>query len=265
MGKRKPREVKWEPIIDQSIFDRLQRVFDDPARRTTISPGVKGGRYSLGGGLVKCGECGHTLTSYKRGTNRDNRAGLRCAKHTGGCGGITIDFDRLERYVFDTVAAVLNDSDRWKQRSTVQSAGDMSRELAELDARKQELDEQARRATNAYVEGLMPESELRVHSIRIREEWTEVDRKVADLLGSSQLDRAMSKGLTWETWTSWTPERRLNFLRLALDSIVVSRWPTDVPKGLPTRRTETAEEHQARFELGQREALIKRVQINCKD
>lgn len=264
VGKNKLGEVKWEPIIDQATFDRLQVMFDDPSRRTTISPGVKGGRYSLGGGLVKCAECGHTLTSYKRGKERNRRSGLRCAKYTGGCGRVSIDFARLERYVFDTVVASLGSNERWKQRTTLVHLGEVNKKVAELDVAKRELDEQAKRATNAYVAGLMPEPEMRAHVTRIKSERKEIEAEVGRLLGSTQIDKAIGDGLTWESWNEWTPERRRNFLRLLLDRIVISRWPTDVPKGLPKRRTETSEQHRARFEVGQRNALIKRVEIVAK-
>ena len=117
LGETKLGEVKWEPVVDVETFDRLNRIFSDPARRTTISPGVKGGRYSLGGGICVCGLCGASLTSYKRGPDHKQRAGVRCAKHTGGCGHPTVDYERLESYVFESVIAALKENPRWQQRT----------------------------------------------------------------------------------------------------------------------------------------------------
>ena len=58
-----------------------------------------------------------------------------------------------------------------------------------------------------------------------------------------------------------TKSCKRNFAKLFLDRIEVSKWPTDIPKGVPKRREETTEEHLRRFESGQLEALKKRVKI----
>lgn len=55
LGITKAGVKGWQPIISQHDFDRLQRIFNDPARKVTHSPGVRGGKYTMGGGLTVCG------------------------------------------------------------------------------------------------------------------------------------------------------------------------------------------------------------------
>jgi len=260
LGETKLGEVKWEPVMDRETFDRLDRLFSDPARRVTISPGVKGGRYSLGGGLCVCGLCGASLTSYKRGTDRKRRAALRCAVHTGGCGHLTVDHDRLEAYVFDTVIQSLQKNDRWQQRLSEKDPA-QDRELARLESEKANLDEQGRRVRSMFVEGLMPEQEMRQQVTRIQDETEKVQERIDSLLGTTVLSAAMSDGLDWR---SWTIPRRRNFIRLLVAQVVVDKWPEGMTTGLPKRASESVEEHQARVEAHHREAIRRRVTIVTK-
>jgi len=261
LGKNKFGEVKWEPVMDAEKFERLDKLFTDPSRWTTISPGVKGGRYSLGGGLVVCGECGHTLTSYKREKARGSRPGLRCARHTGGCGAISIDYTRLETYVFAYIDEVLKNSSRWSQRQA-ERGSDVDDELNRLDAEKSTLIAKRARVVDMRADGDIDKADARGRLAKIDAEVTEIDRRSSSLLGTTMFDQAVSDGLDM---TDWTAERKRNFARLLVERIEVSRWPDDVPKGLPKRRTETTADHRERFEIGQLEALVKRVKIVPKE
>ncbi len=258
LGKNKFGDVKWEPIIDQPTFDRLDRLFSDPSRWTTISPGVKGGRYSLGGGLVRCGECGHTLTSYRRGSARGDRAGLRCATHTGGCGKLSIDYERLETYVFSFIDDLIAKSTRWDQQQTAQRSATSGDALVEINETRAGLTEKRRRVVDLHVDGLIGKDEARERTGALDREIELLDQRTSKLLGATMFDVEITAGLDM---TDWTAERKRNFAKLFLERIVISTWPTDVPKGVPKRREETSEEHLRRFEEGQLEALKKRVQI----
>lgn len=257
LGETKLGEIKWEPVVDVETFERLDRIFSDPERRKTISPGVKGGRYSLGGGLTVCGSCGATMTSYKRGGDRNQRPGLRCAKYTGGCGHMTVDYERLETYVFDSVIAALEDNPRWQQR-TAEREPQHDREIARLEAEKSNLEEQGRRVRSMYVEGLVPEQEMRQHVTRVNTELATVNTRMDSLLGTTVLSAAMADGLNWRAWN--VPRRR-NFIRLLVSQIVVDKWPEGMATGLPKRRTDTDAEHTARIEAHHQEAIRRRVTI----
>ena len=66
LGETKAGKVGWKPIIDQVTFHRLQVLLTDPSRKVVHSPGVKGGKYSMGGGLTVCGKCGEPLITSTR-------------------------------------------------------------------------------------------------------------------------------------------------------------------------------------------------------
>ncbi len=257
IGKNKLGEVKWEPIIDEPSFDRLRSMFEDPTRWTTISPGVKGGRYSLGGGLVVCGECGQSLTSYKREAKRGSRPGLRCARHTGGCGAISIDYTRLEAYVFAYIEEALTSSPRWSLRSAERGSKEEA-EIARLDAERATLADKRARVLDAHVDGLIDKADTRARVAQIDARADEIEQRSASLLGASMFDQDVSQGLQMDGWTA---ERKRNFARLFIERVVVSRWPSDLPTGLPRRRGESEQQHSERFEAGQMEALKRRVAI----
>ncbi|MDN4479609.1 zinc ribbon domain-containing protein [Demequina muriae] len=207
-----------------------------------------------------CGLCGASLTSYKRGKERSNRAGLRCAKHTGGCGHLTVDYERLESYVFDTVIASLEENPRWQQRSAEQDPAHDA-ELARLEGQKANLEEHARRARSLFVEGLMPEQEMRQQVTRINTELESLNGRIDSMLGTTVLSAAMADGLDWR---SWNVSRRRNFIRLLVAQVVVDKWPEGMATGLPKRASESVDDHRARVEAHQREGIRQRVTIKTK-
>lgn len=231
-------------------------MFTEQSRKVTHSPGVKGGKYSMGGGVTVCGRCGNRLIT----TSHHGKVGLRCSKQVNGptaCGALSIPNDALEAYVFDVVMRSLTKSNRWQQRRAEpdpRSEEDMQR-LTDLKA---DLDQQRRRANDAFVRGLMDEREHREHVDRIQIDAEAAKRALGDLLGTTQLSDALADGVNWR---EWTPMKRRNFLRLAVHRVEVLPHPKGYAVTLNRRRSETDEQLEERRAAHLQEILTRRVRI----
>ncbi|WP_440709736.1 recombinase family protein [Herbiconiux sp. YIM B11900] len=255
-GKRIQGVKGWEPVIDQRTFDRLQRVFTDPARKVTHSPGVRGGKYSMGGGLTVCAVCGHRLIT----ASHHGKPSLGCNKKVNGpdaCGRVTVDHTNLERYVFETVVAALKANPRWNQR-LAEPDPDNDAKITKLEVDRADLVEQQRRLNDAWIMGNVDEPHYRTHVERIKSELEAIERKINDLLGSTVMTDAIADGLDWE---SWPPMRRRNFMRLAVRRIEVGPYPKGVPFGLPRRGSESDGEYETRRQAHINRVMTERVTI----
>lgn len=256
LGETKSGVQGWEPVLDRNTFDRLGRMFAEQSRKVTHSPGVKGGKYSMGGGITVCGRCGQRLIT----TSHHGKIGLRCSKQVNGptaCGRLTVQHDPLEEYVLDLVMRSLVESPRWQQRRTEPDPRSED-EIERLTNQKADLTEQRRRANDAFVRGLMDEREHREHVERIQADIDVVERQLGAALGTTQLADALADGVDWR---AWTPMKRRNFLRLAIQRVEVDPWPEGVVVTLNRRRGETDEQLDQRRAEHTHEVLTRRVRI----
>jgi site-specific DNA recombinase len=116
-GLRQLRDVTakavWDPILDETTWKRVGAILTDPARKRQRATR----RYLLAG-VVRCGRCGVLMTSAPR--QRSTGGGKRGVKirhkgeptqraygcpvqSRGGCGGVFILADEVERFVSDAV------------------------------------------------------------------------------------------------------------------------------------------------------------------
>ena len=282
LGETKAGVVGWAPVIDLRTFDRLNALLTDPARKITHSPGVKGGKYSMGGGLTVCGKCSKPLiTNTKTAADGSKRPVLSClrrvhgrddahprvevaTKHDGAVitvwrdtGRVSIDHTALEQYVFEKVIESLNASDRWRQRM---AEGDpaIEEKIDTLEAERADLRDQRERAGKAYVLGVMSERDAQAAVSRLDTELEQRDRELNDLLGRPVITSTIDGDIDWDTWT---PGRRRAFLRLLVDRVVVDEWPKDLGTFPLRRRAETDEQFEARKAARQAEGLTNRVKI----
>lgn len=268
LGETKAGVVGWEPILDARTFDRLQVLFDDPARKITHSPGVKGGKYSMGGGLTVCAKCGKPLTSTRtsRGT-----AALICNKQVQGPhpahdsgegpkGRVKIEHDHLEAFVFGKVIALLDNTPRWQQRMTEPDPA-VDAKIDALEAQRADLQDQRTRAGQAFIAGIMTEAESKREVDRIAGELESLADQINTLLGAPALSNLFKEGLDWK---SWTPGQRRAALRGFIDRIEVGDYPQGLARNGFRKSGETDAEYAERQRERREIALDQRVQIVWK-
>lgn len=277
LGETKAGVVGWEPVIDQRTFDRLQALFDDPARKVTHSPGVKGGKYSMGGGLSVCGRCGKPLITHTKSRDGQKQPSLSCLSRVNGpdpshpkvlrrrgsverwedSGRLSIDHGHLETYVFARVIARLENTARWHERMGEQDP-EVNARIDALESERTALRDQRERAGKAFVLGVMSERDAQREVERVDGELTRIDARIDELLRRPALAAALKNGLDWQTWT---PGQRRAFLRLVIDRVVVNDWPEGVSRSVLRLRNETPDAHAHRQHDYFQSVLAQRVQI----
>lgn len=284
LGETKAGVVGWDPIIDARTFDRLTALLSDPSRKVVHSPGVKGGKHSMGGGLSVCAKCGKPLVTNTK-TNA-NGPTLGCLARVHGpdarnhprvkrevtrkgekvvveqdTGRVTIGHDRLERYVFDVVTKALSQSDRWQTRMGESDPADDAK-IDALEAERAALRDEKDRVKRAFIAGIIEtEREALAEFERIDAALDAIEGQINGLLGRPVIANALADGVDWQTWT---PGRRRAFLKLLLDAVIVDSWPEGMPRTRPRFRNESAEDYAVAREASMNEATARRVRIVTK-
>lgn len=275
LGETKAGIRGWDPILMKRDFDRLNALFSDPSRKLTHSPGVKGGKYSMGGGLSVCGRCGKPLTSSLRS---DGVSTLICNRQVQGpdpinhppvdrvimgeltkqdSGRVRIEHDGLEAWVFEQAIAQFSDSARWRQRMSEQDP-DANSKIDQLESDRRALRDERERAQRGFVIGIMSEADAKREVNRIDTELRALESRINDMLGRPVLADVLAQGLDWKTWS---PGRRRAFLRLLIDRVVVNEAPPGHGRNTFRKRDETDEEFAERMLRRRMDAVAGRVRI----
>lgn len=286
LGETKAGTVGWEPIIDQRTFDRLGVLLMEPSRKITHSPGVKGGKYSMGGGLSVCAKCGKPLITNTKKHGGEKVASLGCLARVHGpnprchprverevtrngvkvtveqdTGRVTIGHERLEAYVFDVVVKALETAGRWHERMG-EADPDVNAKIDQLESERSALRDERERVKRAFVAGIIEsEREALGEYERIDADLSGVEQRINDLLGRPVLANAFEKGVDWR---AWTPGRRRSFLKLLIDGVIVDAWPRGVARTRPRFRNESGEDYAVAREVSLNEAVRHRVTIVTK-
>lgn len=99
-----PVKGLWEPLVAPEIFWRAEALLKDARGVTGARPGKR--KYLLSG-IIRCSECGRTMTGNAAG--QKNTFYYRCAAKThGGCGKVSISGPKTEEMVANLVRAKLS-------------------------------------------------------------------------------------------------------------------------------------------------------------
>ncbi|MCH6229346.1 recombinase family protein [Microbacterium sp. CFH 31415] len=288
LGETKAGKVGWEPIIDPETFDRVTRLLTDPSRKVVHSPGVKGGKYSMGGGLTVCAKCGKPLiTATKSGGGSGKRPAIGCLARVHGpdpknhprvervttrngekitvmqdTGRVNIDHDLLEGYVFEQAIARLNDSEYWQKRKAERDP-DAQSKIAALNAKREALFEKRARAEDLALDGLITKERLRSEIQSVEAEVEQIGKDIQALVGAPDIEQAFGpRDAILARWTEWTPGQRREFLRLLIARVVVDEWPEGMPRTRPQLRNESDEDYSNARAAILRQAVEARVTID---
>lgn len=259
-------KATWEPIIEQRTFDRLARVFNDPARKVTHSPGVKGGKYSMGGGISVCAICGNRLITGGKRTEPWNKSSpirpiLKCTSIVNGptaCNSVVVDHDRLEAFVFETLIVSFQSNERWNQRLGEKDP-EVDAKIDNLETRLADLQEQQRRINELYIAGDIDRLQHSEQVQRVKDESVAIQRQRDELLGKPLLSKALESGI--ENWRDWPPMKRRSFLKQVVARVEVGQWPEGMSRTLPRRKEDTDETLSERREAHLLEVMKRRAHI----
>ncbi len=253
IGENKMGVLGWDPVLDRSEFDRLHAIFVDPARKVFHSPGVRGGKYTLGGGLTVCGVCKKRLITGKH----HGYTSIKCTKIVNGpeaCGTVTVRHDPLEEFVFTAVTEALAENPRWGQRRAEKDDD----ALAALETERAEYVEQRRRLANGITLGIINEQDALAESKRITAGLEKVESRVNSILGAAVVATGTDGIAEWRDWPS---SRRRNFLRHLIKTIEVYPHPKHLPTSVQRRGGEADEDYADRRKRHWHLVLSERVEI----
>ncbi|HWL59759.1 MAG TPA: recombinase family protein [Microbacteriaceae bacterium] len=275
-------KAQWKPIIDQRTFDRMHALLTDPSRKVVHSPGVKGGKYSMGGGLTVCGACGKPLITHGKQSAKVKTTTLACLARVHGpsdkhprvlrtrggkeswedTGRVSIVHDALEEVVWEELIGKLKETPRFMQRMSEQDPETDDR-LDELEQERRDLRAQKERAQKAYVLGIMDERDSVAEVTRIDALIDAIGKEYDSLLRLpiSMIDFDPEKGIDWR---SWTPGRRRAALRGFIDKIEVHPYPPGTARTRPRLKNESEDEYlAAKWEI-LKLATAARINVNWK-
>lgn len=132
----------WAAIVDEPTFWSVQRILNDPRRRTTRSGGVR----HLASFLATCGKCGQELTAA--GPSKKNTTDIyRCPS-----GHVNIRADWLDDYILTVLAERISRQDAYPL--TAFSNGETTSARAEVAELKARLGEHADLAAEGKISAI---------------------------------------------------------------------------------------------------------------
>ncbi len=204
----------WPAIITPEQTARIRAILDDPTRRTNRTA-----RAYLLAGMLRCGECGTTLTSHPQRTRRSYVC--RSGPDFGGCGGIRLAADRVEELIYKAVLHRLDTPEIAQALSGAQAQDDTSAALAErITADEAQLDELA----ELYAARAIIAKEWMTARNPIEERLRSNRRTIARTTGTAELARYIGQGEQLRTqWSGLNLDRQRAIVRTVLDHAVVNR------------------------------------------
>jgi DNA invertase Pin-like site-specific DNA recombinase len=204
---------KWKGIITEKDQDLIR------AKMCQAPQGAKARVALLTGGLVRCGLCGHPMSTFSpKGVRK-----YRCWTLRGGCGGVTILAEELERIVvagfFYRLDQIYGGS---KLRAIKNADDDRARLIAEIGLHKAKLSDLAElygsdKMSRADYERQQDKRERMLKAAERKLAETPDGHAIAELVSSKDQLRA-----DWDKPTM-TVGRRHAALALLLDHVPIHR------------------------------------------
>lgn len=203
---------QWEPIITEDEHRRVLAKYAERKNSGRRSPQ----RYLLSG-MLRCGKCGNRLLSSARQTSR--RYVCLSGPDHGGCGGITITADPLERLIADYVLFRLDTTELADTLAGRSSADERTQELTRaLDADQEQLEELA----EAYAAKTITMREWMIAKKPIQQRLDSLQRQLGQITRTSALTGLVGNGQELgRSWSGLNLSRQHAIVAALVDHIVI--------------------------------------------
>jgi DNA invertase Pin-like site-specific DNA recombinase len=208
----------WDPILQEDDWRRMYAILKDPSRQAPNVGGVEGRVYMLRG-VLRCGECGTTLTAMHRGGQSDRIYGCRKVVGRKGCGHVYIRANTIEAWVRERLVPWADDPRMRDALSAV--AGAQAEEIRALVLENAGDEARLSEAASAYASGDISLATLGKVTRPLEKAIGERLAKIAAMRGQSTLDRF--GGSVAEKWEAMTPEDKRSVLLALVEHIRVDR------------------------------------------
>jgi site-specific DNA recombinase len=219
---------QWPPILDADTHERLagrNGILRDPRRLGRTGGGGKPAKYTLTGGLARCGLCGTRMHAVP-GANPPDTRNLACPSPPVGCSKVNRRMAPIEAYAREVVLWWLRDGGPYETyRAARRETGQADAGRARLAEIGREVDaKEAERAV--WVERGRPGhgwadedvrdalAVLRTERDTLRAEETSIRRR----LTVTRAGAAPDLGVNWDAWPA---EERREWLARYVDRVIV--------------------------------------------
>jgi DNA invertase Pin-like site-specific DNA recombinase len=166
-------------------------------------------------GLLFCGKCGHILIHRPKTKNQRETYGCP-AKLRGGCNGMSITADVVERYVIERVGRFI--------AAPTANPATMSDALERMNAENAQDNAALVKLQDAYAAGVVGIEDFAPTATKLR---AQIAARTAELDAAAvSVDTTARRATLAENWDTLDADERREALRLALDSIVITPSPT---------------------------------------
>jgi site-specific DNA recombinase len=188
--------AQWPAIVDEDVWRAARALVADENRRTTLG----NARRWLGGGLYLCGVCGDTLRATTGGSGRGRTvAAYRCENGAH----VVRRCDQLDEFVENVVIERLSQPDAAHLGRTPAEVVDTSALHVERLAVQARLDE----LVDRFAEGQITGAQMERGTAALRGKLDDLDRQLADAVGSSVLDGVAGPDVA-DVWPTLDLSRR---------------------------------------------------------
>lgn len=218
--------AKWPAILDRETWERVCRLYNNPARRTSTSNQPR----ALLAGLLFCAECGTRMRTASRGRGNESQRAYACRSEPGylvsGCGRNLIVASWTEAFVTEVVLERL-EADKKLLREVSQSGAGTPRARQRAQLLR---DEESIRAKRAEALEMLAVDELtRADYVRLSQRLDEqlrvVEKELDRLTADSPLRIMSGSGSIREAWETRSRSEHSALLRVLIERIEVSRAP----------------------------------------
>lgn len=195
-GEIVSEEAEWQAIVDRELFEHVERILRDPARRR----GRPQARRLLSS-IAFCAICGAGVTAG--GGARRGIPNYRCSGSTG-------HFSRMAEPIDEHVTAVVCSFLGATKVADLVARGPEGDSLAkEADELRARLDALALE----FADGALTASQLRLASERLRERLGDVERRMLDGMRAAEIGDLAGREDVRAAWDALPLERRRRVLR----------------------------------------------------
>ena len=203
----------WPGILEEDTWKQMCADLNNPARRMPRASQD----YPLRG-VATCALCGEFLQASPRTAGRR----YKCRKEGKGCGGVSINADQFEKYIYGLILPIL---DHPYLREAVQAedkqTAERRRELVLANAEDESMRKQL--SSDYYTARVIDRQTYLEQSQSLMEQIKSRDNQLTSLQSSTALSRFGSEDITLSSWDAMSAEDKRSIISSVVGLIEVDK------------------------------------------
>jgi site-specific DNA recombinase len=218
--------AKWPAILDRDTWEKVCRLYANPARRTSTGNRPR----NLLASLMFCAECGTRMRTASRGRDNESQRAYACRSEAGyllsGCGKNSTLIRWTDAFVTEVVLARL-EADKRLLREVAQSGEGTprARKRSQLLGDEERINTRRAEALEMLAVGELTRADYARLTQRMDDQMREVEKELNKLDASEPLRLMAGAGSIREAWETRSLSEQSALIRVLIERIDVSRAP----------------------------------------